>query len=88
MKTGQAEMKATVSAILQEMKSWQEEMKACTEKRDAIPEEGSVIVEHQKVLNEEAAVETTGALEDRSGDQLLIMGYKNPQKRWIKGNLI
>jgi hypothetical protein len=63
-------------------------MKACPEKREAIPEEGEVIVVHQKVPNEEAAVETIGVLEDRSGDQRLIMGYKNPQKRRIIGNAI
>jgi hypothetical protein len=39
MKSGQAEMKATVSAILQKMKSWREGTKACLEKMDANPEE-------------------------------------------------
>jgi hypothetical protein len=41
-KFGQPEMKATVSAILQKMKSLREETKAYLEKREAIPEEMSV----------------------------------------------
>lgn len=73
-------MKATISAILQEMKSY-------PEKREAIPE-GEVIAQHQKVPNEEAAADTIRALEDRSGDHQLLMVFKYPQKRRIKGNVI
>jgi hypothetical protein len=56
MKTGQAEMKATVSAIVQEMKSWWEKTKAYPEKWDANPEEMKSIVEHQEVPKERATV--------------------------------
>jgi hypothetical protein len=48
MNTGQAEIKATVSAILQQRKSWREEMKACPEKRKAIPEETEGSAERSK----------------------------------------
>jgi hypothetical protein len=69
-------------AILQEMKSWQEETKACAEKRKAIPEEIEVVSERQKVPNEEAAVETIGALEDRYGDRHVVVGrHRQPKKR-------
>jgi hypothetical protein len=81
MKTGQVEMKATLSAILQQMKSWQEAAKAYPEKWVTIPEEIEVIAECETVLKEEEAMETTGALEDRSGDLQLTMGYQNSQKR-------
>jgi hypothetical protein len=49
MKTGQVEMKATLSAILQQ-KSLREETKACPEKWEAIPEETEVKAELETVL--------------------------------------
>jgi uncharacterized protein YecA (UPF0149 family) len=46
------------------MKSWCEVTKDCLEKREANTGEIEAIAEHQEIPNEEAAVETTGALED------------------------
>jgi hypothetical protein len=62
------------------MKSWREETKACSEKWKTIPEEIEVVVERQKVPDEEAAVETIRAVEDRYEDQQLALGYWNPWK--------
>jgi hypothetical protein len=42
---------------------------ACLEKREAHPEEIGATAEQQEAPNEEAALETIGSLEDRSGDQ-------------------
>jgi hypothetical protein len=61
-----------------EVKSWQEETKACPEKWEAIPEQMEFVAEHQKVPNEEATVETIGAVEDRYEDQQPALGYQNP----------
>jgi hypothetical protein len=41
-------------------------------------------VVHQEVPNEEDAVETIGAPEDKSVDQELAVRYRNPRKRWTK----
>lgn len=56
LKSGQAEMKSTVSAILEEMEATNLE---------ANLEEIESESEHQEVPNEEAAVETAGTLEDQ-----------------------
>jgi hypothetical protein len=40
---------------------------------EANPEEIEALVGHQKVINEEAAMETIGALEDRYGDRRLAV---------------
>jgi hypothetical protein len=42
---------------------------------EANQEEIVAVAEHQEVLNEEAAVETIGALVDRSEDQQLAARY-------------
>jgi hypothetical protein len=47
-------------------------------------EKSKTIMMRQEVPNKEAAVETTGALEDWSGNQQMTMGYQNPQKRRAK----
>jgi hypothetical protein len=50
------------------------EMKARREATEAYPEEMKFIVEHQEVAEEEAAMETVGALEDRHKDRYLAVG--------------
>jgi hypothetical protein len=52
IKSGQAEMKVIVNAILQKMNSWQEEMKICPVEVEAMdleanPEEKETVVEHK-----------------------------------------
>jgi hypothetical protein len=86
MKASQEGMKATVRVILQEM-SWREETKACPEQQEGIQRK-EIIVSSQKFPNKEASVETIRAMEDRSGDQQLAVGYQNPWKRRIKGHVI
>jgi hypothetical protein len=81
MKTGQGEMRAIVSAILQETKAW-------PEKWVEISEETEVSAEGQRIPNREATVETIRAMEVRSGGQQLAVGYHNPRKIRIKGNVI
>jgi hypothetical protein len=88
MKTYQAEMKATVSVILQEMKSQTEETKDRPEKRKAIAEELEVVTERQQVPNKEAAVEIIGVVKDRSGDQWPAVGCRYPLKRRTKENVL
>jgi hypothetical protein len=41
--------------------------------------------EHLEVSKEEAAVETTGALEDRYGDRHLAVGRHREPKKWTQG---
>jgi hypothetical protein len=60
-------MKATVSAILQKMKSWREEMKTCVVEVEATdletnPEEKEPVAGQQVVPKEETAVKTVRAL--------------------------
>jgi hypothetical protein len=52
------------------------------------PGEIEAIVEHQKIPNKEAAVETVGALKDRSRDQELAVEYQNPLKKWTKDGVL
>jgi hypothetical protein len=82
MKTDEEEMKAAVSAILQEKNSWQYETKGCPEKREAIAEGIKVVTERQEVLNEGAAVGNIGAMEDRYGERHLAQWLsRQPKKR-------
>jgi hypothetical protein len=53
-----------------------EEMKATDV--EVSTEEIGAVAELQEVPNEKAAMETVRALEDRSGDQLPAVGYRNP----------
>jgi hypothetical protein len=43
--------------------------------------------EHQEVPNEEAAVETIGALEDRSGDRRPAVGEGRKEERRKRGRI-
>jgi hypothetical protein len=63
MKTGEVEMKATVSVILQEMKSWREEAKVYPEKRMGNSEEMKSVAVHEELTKEEAAVKTLESTE-------------------------
>jgi hypothetical protein len=55
---------------------------------EASREKPEAVAMHQEVPNEEAAAEAVGAQEDRSGDQRPTVGYRNPQKRRIKDNVV
>jgi hypothetical protein len=79
-----AEMMAIMTAVLEEMEAEvetnQEEVNAMD--LESNPEEKVVVVEHQEVPNEETAVVTIGALEDRYGDLHLAVGCcREPKKR-------
>jgi hypothetical protein len=50
--------------------------------------ESDAVVDHQEVPNGQAAVETVGALEDRSGDQRPARRYQNTLKRRFKDNVV
>jgi hypothetical protein len=50
--------------------------------------ESDAVAEHQEVPNGQAAVETIGALEDRSGDKRPAGGYRNPLKRRTKDDVV
>jgi hypothetical protein len=65
-----------IYAWLEEMKggrkettAWQEAMEAYAEKMETNPEEIKSVAEHHEVPNEEAEMETVGALKDRYGDR-------------------
>jgi hypothetical protein len=73
IKSGQAEIKATVSAILQKMTSWWEETKACLQKMGAYPEKMKCVAKNQDVPKEEAAVTTVRAVKKRYGDRHLAI---------------
>jgi hypothetical protein len=45
---------------------------------EANPEEINAVEDHWEIPNKEAAVETIGALKDRSRDQWMAMGYQKP----------
>jgi hypothetical protein len=64
-------------------KAWQEPVKfeIETELEEMNATESRAVAEHQEIPNDEAAVETIGALEDRSGDQQSAVGYRTPLKR-------
>jgi hypothetical protein len=55
---------------------------------EANPEEIEAIAEHQEVANEEAAVETVGIGEDRSGDQRTTVGSRKLLKRRTKDHVV
>jgi hypothetical protein len=61
-------------------------LEACLEKEEANLEEIEVVVERQKVLNEEAAMETIGALMDRYGDRHLAVGCRRNLKKRTQGD--
>jgi hypothetical protein len=86
LKIGQVEMKATVSAIIQEMRSWREETKAYPEKQEANPEEMKSIAEHQEVPKEEAAVNTVRASKKRYGGPNLTVGRRWQLKKRTQGD--
>jgi hypothetical protein len=75
----QEEMKAMVDACLDKVKANPEKMKAGLE-------EMKVVAEHQEVPKEEAAVETTRALEGRYGDWHLAAGRRCQQNKWTKSD--
>jgi hypothetical protein len=53
---------------------------------DEIAEEVKSVSENQEVPNEDAAVETTGALEDRYGDRNLAVGRRRQPKKPTRGD--
>jgi hypothetical protein len=66
-------------------------MKACLEKMEttdleANPEKIENESEHQEVPNEESAVETIRALEDRYGDWHLAIGCRHQPKKRTQGD--
>jgi hypothetical protein len=82
---GQEEMKAHIGSLSPRMDGHHDEMmaimkacigatEACLEKREPTPEEIEVVAEHQEIPNEQHAVETIGALADRSGDRQPAVG--------------
>jgi hypothetical protein len=93
MKTNQKRPEAKIEAssekleaLREKMLTGQKEMKAllvaCIDKMEANAEEIKSVAENQEVSNEEAAVETVGALEDRYGNRYLAVGCRRqPNKR-------
>jgi hypothetical protein len=59
---------------------------ACLEKMKANPGELQSVAMHQKVPNEEAMVETIGALEEQYGDRHLAVGRCQQPKKRTQGN--
>jgi hypothetical protein len=53
---------------------------------EANPEEKESLAEHQEVPNEEASVETIGALDDKYGDRHLAVGCLQQPKKLTQGN--
>jgi hypothetical protein len=53
---------------------------------EANPEETEAVVERQEIQNEEAAVGTFRALEDRYGDRHVAVGRTLQQKKRTQGN--
>jgi hypothetical protein len=70
------------------MKSERERTEANQEKLEASPGKIEAAAEHQDIPNEAATMETIGALEDRSEDQLLSVGYRNPLKRSTNDSVV
>jgi hypothetical protein len=68
-----------------EIKTGLEEMKATD--LEVSTEEIEAVAELQEVPSEKAAVETVGALKDRSGDQLPTVGYLNLLRRQTKDDV-
>jgi hypothetical protein len=56
------------------------------EKMEANPEEMKSLAVHEEVPNEEAAVETFGALKEQCEDWHLDMGCCRQLKKWTQGN--
>jgi hypothetical protein len=90
MNDRQEEIKDQVSSLASWIDPNQEEMKtmldACLEKMGANPGELQSVVVHQEVPQEEATVETTGALEDPYGDRHLAKGHCQQLKKWTQGD--
>jgi hypothetical protein len=63
-----------------------EKTEAYQEKRKANQEERDAVAKHQEVSNEKAAVEATGALEDRFEDQRLAAGCRRQLRKRTRGN--
>jgi hypothetical protein len=53
---------------------------------EANPEEKEAVAKQQEVSNEEAAVETIGALKDRSGDRRLAVRRRGRLKKLTQGD--
>jgi hypothetical protein len=68
------------------MDAWIEETEACVRKMEANREKPDAVPEHQEVPNEEAAVETIGALQDRYGERHLAVGRRWQPKERIQGD--
>jgi hypothetical protein len=49
-------------------------------------EKFEAVADHQEIRNEEAAVETIRALEDRYGDWHLAVGRCRQPKKWTQGD--
>jgi hypothetical protein len=93
----QEEMMILMKASLEKMETKQKKvetkteacpvrMEANQEKLEATGMEALTV--NQEVPKEEAAVETIGAPEDRSGDKRPAVGYRNARKRWTKDDLV
>jgi hypothetical protein len=76
-----------MNAWIEEMKAWrkqttacQEATEACLESKELAPEEMAKTAAHPEVPNEEAAVETIGALKDRH----LTVERRRQPKKWTQ----
>jgi hypothetical protein len=82
MEPNQGKVETKTGAYPERMESSEEKLEASD--LEANPEEIEALAGRQEMPNKEAAVETMGALEDRSGDQQQAVGYRNPRKRRTK----
>jgi hypothetical protein len=75
--------KADIRSLASKVEAHQDIIMACKEKLMAMimVKESAAVAENQKVPFEEAAVETVGGPEGRSGDQQPVVGRRNAPKR-------
>jgi hypothetical protein len=84
IKAAHEKMMVIIKAGLEEMEAAMETNKGEVNATDfaSNPKEKEAVEKHQDVLNEEAAMETIGTLEDRYGDRHLAVGCcRQPKKR-------
>jgi hypothetical protein len=79
-------MKAAVSIIVQEMKSWREEAKVYSEEWKASSEEMKSVAVHEEVTKEDAAVKTIRARNKWYVDRQLAVGRRRQPKKRTQGN--
>jgi hypothetical protein len=77
----QSRTKANQRETIAKMGAWIEGTKVCVGRLEANREKSDAVAEHQEVPNEEAEVETVGALKGRYEDQHLAVGCCRPPKK-------